>query len=191
MIKKYFIPIALLALSCSCAQRDNFVIEGRTQGVEYHGQYVYLLDAYDLQHALDSAKVENGKFHFEGAQPAPAMRTLRLQAVGDMFPILLPIVLENEEIEITMGDRVTVEGSKLNDKIQSFLMAISHFTDQDFSTMTTEEMELQFQNLIIDQVLMNKDNMVGTYIYKIYAPKLTEDQRTDLCAKAGTEFAKQ
>ncbi|MEG2366361.1 MAG: hypothetical protein RSB29_06395, partial [Alistipes sp.] len=64
-------------------------------------------------------------------------------------------------------------------------------TDQDFSTMTTEEMELQFQNLIIDQVLMNKDNMVGTYIYKIYAPKLTEDQRTDLCAKAGTEFAKQ
>ena len=174
---------------CSCSSKDKYAINGVVKADEFQNQMVYMLDFNNGKATLDSARVQDGKFHFEGAQPVPAVRILRLQGSDSMFPVLLPIVLENSDIDVTLGNIVLVEGTEQNDKMQDFLMAISHFTDQDFSQVTTEEMQKQFQEIIISQILINKDNEVGVYIYKTYSPKLTEEQKSDLLSKVGRTFA--
>lgn len=188
-MKRFLYAFVSIVALCSCSSKDKYVIDGVVKADEFQNQTVYLLDNDKGKSVVDSAKIADGKFRFEGVQATPAIRTLRLQGSDSMFPVLLPIVLENADIDVSMGKVVLVEGTELNDKMQDFLMAVSHFTDQDFSKTSVEEMEKQFQEILISQVLINKENVVGAYIYKTYSSKLTEEQRADLLSKAGSGFA--
>lgn len=98
-----FVCVAML---CSCSPKDKYVISGVVKADEFQNQMVYLIDTYNGKTILDSVKVAGGKFHFEGVQAVPVVRTLRLQGSDSMFPVLLPIILENADIDVTLGSIV-------------------------------------------------------------------------------------
>lgn len=191
MNKYLYLYAGMIAMLCSCAPKDKYLIDGTAEAGKFQGQTVYLLDACNGNTLLDSAKVAEGKFRFEGVQAVPSIRTLRLHGKGDLFPVYLPVVLENGYINVVLGDIVLVEGTDQNDKLQDFLMTVSRFTDQDFSKVTPEVMKEQFQDIIVSQILINKDNEVGRYIYKTYSSKLTDEQKADVLSKTGKAFAEK
>ena len=97
---KYFILSAVYAallLSGCNTDTKNYIIQGKITNPKLEGRTVYMLDALNPAIRIDSVKVSNGKFKFQGVQTVPEVRELMIQENdSDMFPVTLPFVLEKE-----------------------------------------------------------------------------------------------
>lgn len=180
---KYFLSCAacaaLLLAGCNQAPKD-YVIEGKVTNPKLDGRTVYMQDALNPAIRLDSVKVTDGKFRFEGVQAVPEVRELMVQENdSDMFPVTLPFVLENGRIEVDLGDRVYTGNTKLNDEMMDLLMAFDRFYERDFSNQTKEQVETAFADLLMAEIVKHSNSVVGKYLYDGYKHKLSEKQQAD------------
>lgn len=170
---------ALLLAGCGQTPK-GYVIEGKVTNPKLDGRTVYMLDALDPAVRLDSVKVTDGRFRFEGVQDAPEVRELMVQENdSDRFPVTLPFVLENGRIEVDLGDRVYTGNTKLNDEMMDLLMAFDRFYERDFSGQTKEQVETAFADLLMTEIVKHSNSVVGKYIYEGYRGKLSEKQQAD------------
>ena len=170
---------ALFLAGCSQTPK-GYVIEGKVTNAKLDGRTVYMLDALDPAVRLDSVKVTDGRFRFEGVQDAPEVRELMVQENdSDRFPVTLPFVLENGRIEVDLGDRVYTGNTKLNDEMMDLLMAFDRFYERDFSGQTKEQIETAFAYLLMTEIVKHSNSVVGKYIYEGYRGKLSEKQQAD------------
>lgn len=180
---KYFLSCAacaaLLLAGCNQAPK-GYVIEGKVTNPKLDGRTVYMQDALNPAIRLDSVKVTDGKFRFEGVQAVPEVRELMVQENdSDMFPVTLPFVLENGRIEVDLGDRVYTGNTKLNDEMMDLLMAFDRFYERDFSNQTKEQVETAFADLLMAEIVKHSNSVVGKYLYDGYKHKLSEKQQAD------------
>lgn len=137
-------------------------------------------DALNPAIRIDSVKVTNGKFKFEGKQAIPVVRELMVQENdSDIFPITLPFVLENGRIEIDLGDRVYTGNTKLNDEMMELLMEFDRFYERDFSNMSKEDIEIAFADMLMVELVKHSNSIVGQYLYDGYKHKLSEKQQNE------------
>ena len=156
---------ALLLAGCNSAPK-GYVIEGKVTNPKLDGRTVYMQDALNPSIRLDSVKVADGKFRFEGIQAVPEVRELMVQENdSDMFPVTLPFVYTGN--------------TKLNDEMMDLLMAFDRFYERDFSNQTKEQVETAFADLLMAEIVKHSNSVVGKYLYDGYKHKLSDKQQAD------------
>ncbi|MTH15929.1 DUF4369 domain-containing protein [Flavobacterium sp. LC2016-01] len=112
MKKIFFLLTASVAIiSCSKVKDGEYLITGTATGIA-NGKTIILQGSDPVTNmtvALDTVKVENGKFEIKGKVAEPAFHTLILQDAN--API--PFILETGEIAITI-DKDSIHKSKIS-----------------------------------------------------------------------------
>lgn len=119
-MKKLFITALTAAAIAACAPTTKgYKINGKYNDIA-DGSKIYLIElSHTNLNYLDSTTVQNGSFEFSGTCEKPAVRFLlfpHIESGEDM----LPIAIENGNIEVTLGVNPTTGGSQLNEALQSY-----------------------------------------------------------------------
>lgn len=146
MKKIFFLLTASVAIiSCSKVKDGEYLITGTAKGIE-NGKTI-VLQGQDpttkMPLALDTVKVEDGKFEIKGKVTEPAFHTLILQ--GANGPI--PFILETGEITIAI-DKDSIHKSKIsgtynNDEYTTFNAELTKTQKRlvDFQKKNTAKMQ--------------------------------------------------
>ncbi len=114
-----YILTIVAALALSCCQTTKMSVQGTSTIPELEGKTLYLrvYTDGDLQ-VIDSARIQHGKFMFQGAEPDSAVMACLF--LGEES--LMPVVLDGSplEIHLDVADR-KVTGSELNDSLFAFI----------------------------------------------------------------------
>lgn len=162
-----------LAGSCTSRQSSGCQVEGHTSFQEYDMVYLTDLD----RHRLDSVELFDGQFAFQVADTVGHPYALLVQLVDREEPLNLmemPLMVEEGDIKLELGEYIYTSGSPLNNAIQHFLNALQACKDRVVAqeNMTAEQVKAAFSDFYRQQILTNKDNAVGSYIFHDYASHL-------------------
>lgn len=121
-MKQIFLSLLAVAtlVSCNKVGKNEFIIEGNADGVK-DGIAVYLQKQDSTGWVqLDTVKVENGKFKFEGDVKDPSLHFIQIDSIrGKVI-----FVLENGQINLKVDkdsiNKSVVSGTHSNDKLATY-----------------------------------------------------------------------
>ena len=165
---------AVVLFSCNKVGKDEFLITGTATGIE-NGKTI-ILETQDPTTgaitALDTVKVENGKFVIKGKVTEPSFHTLQLESVAGKAPYgKIPFILENGEITIAV-DKDSIQKSKVsgtysNDEYVKF--------NEEIKVVQKKLMDFQSQNMeAMNAAQQSKDTAVINKLMKGYTEIQTE-----------------
>lgn len=200
-MKKVILAVFLsMFFTIGYAQVEKYTIQGHISGI-YNASNVYLIEEAFIngpQTVVDSAKVTNGKFKFEGQVPAEVKMYFIKSADSTSRTALTPIFLENGNIRVQISaehftHRAKVRGTINNDLMTLYSMqhqhvmdSISIATDIDWAinghAPEREQIEFPRRTKVIKDSWLNiQRNMVKTYNNTIFSPFLIYwDMRRDV-----------
>lgn len=160
------LSVAVVLFSCNKVGKDEFLITGTATGIE-NGKTV-ILETQDPTTgaitALDTVKVENGKFEIKGKVTEPAFHTIQLESVAGKAPYgKIPFILENGEITIAI-DKDSIQKSKVsgtysNDEYVKF--------NEEIKVVQKKLMDFQTQNMqAMNTAQQTKDTAVINKLMK-------------------------
>lgn len=139
---------AVVLISCSKVGKDEYIISGTAKGVE-NGKTI-ILERQDESGmglvAVDTVKVENGKFEIKGKITEPSFYTIQLEAAATK----VPFILESGEIAINI-DKDSIQKSKVsgtysneeyvkfNDEIKVIQKKLMGFQKDNMQAMTAAQ----------------------------------------------------
>lgn len=175
-MKKYILllPLAAIAIwltACSeTPERPGCRIKGEISLEKY--KKVYLVNAFGMR--IDSCEVQNGRFYLEAADNIvdPYIATIHMTAEQDSTDqLFMPVAIENGTARVGLKEYITLSGTPLNARVKEFLDALQHCKDgvETKAGITAEEVAKIFSEFYMQQILSNKDNAVGQYIYDNYS----------------------
>ncbi|WP_418262591.1 DUF4369 domain-containing protein [Flavobacterium faecale] len=142
-MKKIFFLLSASLLLFSC-NKDKYTVSGTIEGME-NGKTI-ILETQDESgmglKSIDTVKVENGKFVFEGKALEPAFHTLQIEGIQGK----VPFILENGDIKIVINkdsiQNAKVSGTYNNDEYVKFNEEIKGIQKKlmDFQTQNMEKM---------------------------------------------------
>jgi hypothetical protein len=147
------LSVAVVLFSCNKVGKDEFLITGSATGIE-NGKTI-ILESQDPTTgaiiALDTVKVENGKFEIKGKVTEPAFHTIQLESVAGQAPYgKVLFILENGEIKIAIdkdsiqkskvsGTYSNEEYAKFNEEIKVVQKKLMDFQTQNMQAMNTAQ----------------------------------------------------
>ena len=187
-----FILAAAATLSFSSCSHEGTTIYGKLGILRHENKNVYLCDTYSYE-VRDSARVSNGKFVLHVPDSVKGMRLLVLRnALGEDLPLSLPVVVGEGDVNVVLGETVLTYGTPLNDRLQDFLLATDAFqSEMTGKDLPSADISPQFTHLLKEQILQNRDNIVGVYIYRSYKSRFSPEDREELVGQCGEWFGKQ
>ncbi|MCG9793796.1 DUF4369 domain-containing protein [Flavobacterium algicola] len=153
-MKKIFFLLSASLLLISC-NKDKYTVSGTIAGIE-NGKTI-ILETQDESgmglKSIDTVKVENGKFVFEGKALEPAFHTLQIEGVQGK----VPFILENGDIKIVINkdsiQNAKVSGSYNNDEYVKF--------NEEIKVIQKKLMDFQSQNMEkMNAAQQSKDTVV-------------------------------
>ena len=137
-----------------------------------------MLYSEDLSQLIDVALIENNAFYFK--VPAYDLKIYKLmykRKEHDIFPILLPFVGGEGDVEVFIGPKVVTRGTPSNDALQDFLLALSNFMDDILDYKVSEDEKKQrFKDFLKEQVMLHRMNIVSGYILGTYKDRFDDDE---------------
>ena len=96
--------------------------------------------------------------------------------------VMMPMVIEAGTVKLELSDRISLSGTDDNKKMYEFQKAKNTFTRQYDEKMNPEhdvnKLKADYSKFYSDQAIINKDNVVGEYIYDTYRSLMTrEDEK--------------
>lgn len=175
-MKKYrlLLPLAAMAIwLAACSEtpaRPGCRIKGNISLEKY--KTVFLLNASGIR--IDSCEVQDGRFYLEEADNVvnPYVATIHMTAEQDSTDqLFMPVAIENGTVRVGLEEYITLSGTPLNVRVKEFLDALQHCKDgvETKAGITAEEVAKIFSEFYMQQILSNKDNAVGQYIYDNYS----------------------
>lgn len=162
-MKKIILFLSAAAILTSCS-KDKYTISGTATGFE-NGKSV-ILETQDEKGmgliAVDTVKIENGKFEIKGKVTEPAFHTLQIEGVQGK----IPFILENGDITILVN-KDTIQKSKIsgtysNDEFVKF--------NEDLVKVQKPLMDFQAANMQKMQTAQQaKDTVVINSLMKEYS----------------------
>lgn len=162
-------------------------INGHTDFREYGKAYLADVD----RNYLDSTEIRNGDFSFrhDGTpQEEPGVAIVVLVNDTDRADRMeIPVVLEPGKVELQLGEYVYITGTPLNEAVQQFLNALQLCKDSVAagSGLSPEKVGETFSAFYKQQILANKRNALGRYIYGAYGSNLLPQDREQVKAEIG------
>jgi peroxiredoxin len=143
-MRKILLLLVLCAALFSC-QKDQYVLHGTIKGIA-DGKKVTLekqQESIGIIMPIDSAKVENGKFTFEGKASEPSIYLIAVEGVqAKSF-----VILENGEINIEINKDSVFEnklsGTYNNDQLMEFNKAGSNIQKKIQKFKAANQMKMQ------------------------------------------------
>jgi hypothetical protein len=175
-MKKTILLLSATVLLFSCS-KDKYTISGTAAGIE-NGKTIILETQDDKGMgliAVDTVKVENGKFEIKGKALEPAFHTLQVEGIQGK----VAFILENGSIDIVIYkdsiQKSKVSGTYSNDEYVSFTTEITKVQKKliDFQTVNTKKM---------NDAQAAKDTAVINSLMKEFM-KIQETVNTDSKAK--------
>lgn len=128
------ILVSIMALFTSCTQSNGYIVTGNdTTGRCPNGEWAYLClqkeNPSDF-HYIDSVRIENNSFRFEGKIEKPTIAHIMTRVYQDFLRYPKPIIvhsfiLENGQIQTSVKEGINYpSGSPLNDKVSAFFNGI-------------------------------------------------------------------
>lgn len=147
-MKKIILFLTATALLTSCS-KDKYTISGTATGFE-NGKTV-ILETQDEKGmgliAVDTVKIEDGKFEIKGKVTEPSFHTLQIEGAQGK----IPFILENGDITIVVN-KDTIQKSKIsgtysNDEYVKFNEEITKIQKplMDFQTANMQKMQMAQQ----------------------------------------------
>lgn len=147
-MKKIILFLTATALLTSCS-KDKYTISGTATGFE-NGKTV-ILETQDEKGmgliAVDTVKIENGKFEIKGKATEPSFHTLQIEGAQGK----IPFILENGDITVVVN-KDTIQKSKIsgtynNDEYVKFNEDITKIQKplMDFQTANMQKMQMAQQ----------------------------------------------
>lgn len=185
-------------LMISCVQTDNrYIIEGRLSGTAYDGELIYLVPIEDATaETVDSAKIQNGVFRFEGDASQPGIRILRTRPILRLELQELLVVTESGKISVIIDSVSSVQGTPQNDALQKWKdrkrnadFAFANLNQQIREADETQKTKLklllqkfdkEYSNYNYNFVKKNKNTAVGAFIYKMTGFSFTPKQKREI-----------
>lgn len=140
----------------------------------------YLMDAG--QRVLDTLSIVDKTITIERTDTAsmPYVAIIQLVNPADSIDFLsMPVVIEGGKVQVEIGEYVTTQGTALNFRLQEFLNDLQATRDS-FKKMDASQLETMkktFSEFYRQQILTNKDNVLGRYIYDSYGIHLNDADR--------------
>ena len=99
----------------------------------------------------------------------------------------MPVAIENGTVRVELAEYIKLSGTPLNNQIKGFLDALQNCKDGTSAkqAITSEEVVEIFSQFYKQQILSNKDNAVGKYIYQNYGIHLNADDKAQVKAQMG------
>lgn len=178
---------ALTLLSGACGTQNTpkgCTLTGHVSMPEYDMAYLADLD----RHRVDSTALNGGDFRFAVADSVSRPYALLLQLVDREEPLNqmdLPVMVENGTIQVDLGEYIHITGTPLNDRVQHFLNALQACKDKLAAQkdVTVEQIQTTFSGFYKEQILLNKDNVLGGYILRDYGVHLQAADREQVEAQ--------
>lgn len=163
-MKKILLLLSAVSLlvSCNKAGKNEYVVSGTIDGIE-NGKMVILekQDEAGQLKAIDTVKIENGKFTFKGNALEPEMHMIQIEALQGK----VAFVLENGDIAMVINkdslNIAKVSGTYNNDEL----------TNYKASGMKIQKKMMKFQedNMTkMNEAQQNKDTVVINSLRKEY-----------------------
>lgn len=180
-----FVAWSLLLLLAACGGKSKqgpCSVEVYYPNAEY--SQVRLVDASG--HMIDSTlTIRNDSIRFSRNDTAkmPYVAVLLLTSHADsMNFISMPMVIEAGTVKLELAERISLSGTDDNKKMFEFQKAKNTFTRQYDEKMNpqhdVEKLKADYSKFFADQAILNKDNIVGEYIFTAYGSKMTlEDEK--------------
>jgi hypothetical protein len=168
-MKKIILFLTATALLTSCS-KDKYTISGTATGFE-NGKTV-ILETQDEKGmgliAVDTVKIENGKFEIKGKITEPVFHTLQIEGAQGK----VPFILENGDITIVINkdtiQKSKVSGTYNNDEYVKFNEEITKIQKplMDFQTLNMQKMQMaqQAKDTVTINSLMKQYTQIQTEI---------------------------
>jgi hypothetical protein len=178
-MKKIILLLTVTVFFISC-NKNKYVISGTATGVE-NGKTI-IMETQDATGmgliAVDTVKVENGKFEIKGKVTEPSFHMLTVEGVNGKFPF----ILENGDINIIINkdsiNKSKVSGTYNNDEFVKF--------NEELIKVQKSLMDFQKQNTpLMNTAQQNKDTAVINKLMKEYT-KIQESVNTESKKKYNT-----
>lgn len=173
--KKFILLFSFIIIltSCNKAGKNEYIVTGTIKGIE-NGKSVTLEVQDEITKqlkAVDSAKIENGKFVFKGTAKEPELYLIQIESADSK----IPFILENGDIEMIINkDSIAltkVTGTYNNDELTGY--------KENGMKIQKKMMKFQEDNMAkMNEAQQNKDEVVINNLSKEYS-------------KFQEEFAKQ
>ncbi len=200
---------AFCAISCLAQNPEKCVVDGTLpQDVNLNGKYIYLIainEANPRGEKIDSAKVEDNKFHME-LTPNEKLANLYLTA----YRFRTPIILEAGQVMVNMSE-ASAKGTKLNNIL--FAYSTEKKKEADAIAPQIEQLKKDYQatgadkdaiekkyeelvtgvqtklnGLAYDVLKKNADNVLGVYAFQeLIQNQAPEELLTEAKALASQE----
>lgn len=159
----------------------HYTIDGTMAGAHYNDRKVYLTDLFTGE-KISETTVKDKKFSF--TFPTNELRMYLLvykYSDKDSFPITLPIVGGEGDVQVYMGGKVVTTGTPSNDALQDFLIARSNKADELLEAkIYGDELKSVFKKFLTGQIKLFKDSIVSIYIIRSFSKQFTDEEISHL-----------
>jgi thiol-disulfide isomerase/thioredoxin len=163
-MKKPFLYLMLSTLIVSCADSQNYYING-TFNRDPESDYAYLICSNQV---IDSTAITNGEFSFQGNAAIPQLAYVADARTTRGATNSCAVILEPGKLSVIPWedyDDYYVTGSKSNDLHTEFSKQARALTDyyesHEGEEGILEEVEAKYNKILLDGVAGNPDNMFG------------------------------
>ena len=197
-MKYYFSLLACLVSFIAHAQTTySYRVEGELTDNSFNGKMLYIM-RYDDNRYIDSTRVENQKFAFEGRTAIPSF--CRIDAGRNYGNF----ILDEGTIKVNLYTHVPT-GTKLNEAFNKTIATVdsirkkgfAHLAElkkekpnaEDWQPVWAEYYEQKIRPSLLgylkQQIISNKDNGVGEYAFRDYSMACNTDEMDALQTEIG------
>jgi hypothetical protein len=186
-----------LLIPAGCQNRSCYRIEGHLPDSSSDGEFIYLVPFENaVKERVDSTRIENNKFQFEGTVQTPEICILRTRPLLRLKLQELLVVKEPGIINVKFDSTSSACGTALNDSLQHWKDKKMEFDRQydrlkqkyrsaDDSVKNemkqrADHLKEQIENYHFNFVKRNRENAVGKMVLKMMGTTFTPDQKKEL-----------
>lgn len=183
--------VIITIMMIGCTKSNGYVVTGKdTTGRCPNGEWAYLCIQKDNPedfHYIDSVKIENNGFQFEGKIENPTIAHIMTRAYNDSLRFNKPIIvhdfiLESGNIETDCQDDMhTPSGTPLNDKITSFYTEIATLLESlEEEDLSEEEIINKAFEFTKNKIKENADNEFGVFVAELMYGEFSPKQHLEM-----------
>ncbi len=122
-MKNLIILLTSIFLLISCSDKEKYTIDGAVYaGGNFEGEMVYLVPFFrsTSDSRIDSATIQNSRFHFEGEVSGSEVYEIRFRPMMELFLDKLVVIKEPGSVWVILNRPSTAQGTPLNDSLQTW-----------------------------------------------------------------------
>lgn len=193
-MKKIVLGLFLLLGAHVAVAQNTYKVtfENKSGNAHLDLKTVYLY-SFEDRVVIDSAKCVNGVYTMQNSTTLPKLASVCTSADG--YNMIAAVVLDNEEIKVTVDKDIQVQGSDVNARMQSIVKAVKdcsrahrelqkeaakyngHMPDSVVKKLSAEwtAVSERQKKVLEDGIIANKDNLVPVYFIHNYMDMLGVD----------------